>query len=129
MSTIDYLVHVPDGLAAHADTIVLWTKQGESQAWEFSLPVWCGALQTQGWKQEALPWQTDEAGNALAPPQEGIAAPGDWLIITIGNGNPIPEVVAPFVVSSGLREEGLPLPDGIVALSPIWAGMFLRRRG
>ncbi len=121
---IDYLIHVPDGLAAHAEAAAQWARL-EAGQWVFALPTFCGALSTVAYSDLDSPARTDEAGNVLEPGTGAVPAPGDWVIVSIGNGSPIPDVVAPFVVAQGARESGLPLPVGVVGLAPIWAGMKL----
>ena len=53
-------------------------------------------------------------------------APGFWHIVSIDDSYKLPEVLMPFVKASGKRESGLNLPDGIISLSTVWAGMIIR---
>lgn len=122
MTNIDYLVHVPDGLEAHADDVAAWATLVDGE-WKFSLPTYCGALKVDAYTDLGSPAETDEVGNTLTQGGAATQAPGDWIIVSIGNGNPIPEIVAPFVVASGDRSVGLKLPAGVAGLSTIWAGM------
>jgi hypothetical protein len=119
---IDYLIHVPDGLAAHAEAAAQWARL-EAGQWVFALPTFCGALKVDAYTDLGSPAETDEVGNTLTQGVAPTQAAGDWIIVSIGNGNPIPEIVAPFVVASGDRDEGLTLPAGVAGLSTIWAGM------
>lgn len=124
MSNIDYLVHVLDGLEAHADDVAAWATFVDGE-WQFSLPTYCGALKVDAYTDLGSPAETDEVGNALTQGVAPTQAPGDWIIVSIGNGNPIPEIVAPFVVASGDRSAGPTLPAGVAGLSTIWAGMSI----
>ena len=69
------------------------------------------------------PGSTDEAGNVLTEGTPPTAADGTWHIFS---DDTIPAELAAFVVASGDRSAGLPLPAGIAGLSTIWAGMTVR---
>lgn len=115
----DYLCHIAD-LAAEAKTVELWASNKDGE-WVFHLPPLCDALMLEAYTD--LGTLGDENGEGGEPP---MLASGHWIIVSIGNGNPIPEVVAPYVVAEGSREDGLTLPVGVAGLSTMWAGMSVR---
>lgn len=120
----DYLISISAAdLAANAEAISQWATpvldgEGNVIDLDVQLPPLDGHLKISAFTDLGTP--PDENGeNGIAPTE----ATGLWFILSIGSGNPLPEVVAPFVVAEGNREDGLTLPDGIVGLAPIGAGM------
>lgn len=119
MAMRDYICHIAD-LDVEAATVSRWATKVEGE-WGFHLPPLCDCLSMQGYTDLGTPGDADGVG--YVPPT---LATGDWFIVSIGNGNPIPEVVAPYVVAEADREVGIVLPEGIAGLSTIWAGMIVR---
>lgn len=58
--------------------------------------------------------------------REIIYSPGNWYIVSIFDGERLPEELKDFVKASGKRDKGLNLPQGIISLSIVWAGMIIR---
>jgi len=55
-----------------------------------------------------------------------IYAPGNWYIVSVAVGEKFPDELNDFIVANGSRNKGLNLPQGIIALSNVWAGMIIR---
>lgn len=82
---------------------------------EISLPKRSSYLEVKAIKQ----FPSEEGGNI-------VYSPGFWHIISISDGDTFPQELNSFVQASGSRKKGINLPDGIISLSTVWAGMTIR---
>jgi len=81
-------------------------------------PPWCDLILTTAFASEAV---YDEEGNVTTPAK---LAPGAWFLASIQGGEP-PELIEPRIVARWSADEPMPLPEGVVAISPVLSGMVL----
>lgn len=85
-------------------------------------PTWCDLIPTTAYAAEALYGEPDEDGNpTIISPAE--LAPGAWFLASIQDGEP-PELIEPRIVALWDAGEPVPLPEGVVTLSPVLSGMI-----
>lgn len=87
-----------------------------NSVFEIVVPEYSGVLETKA--IEYIPSEDEE--------RDIIYSPGNWYIVSIAKGERLPEELKDFVKANGSRDKGLNLPQGIIALSNVWAGMIIR---
>ena len=120
----DYLCAVPS-LDSVASEISAWATKVDG-VWTFHLPTYCDCLPVDAYTDLGTSPTLDSDGNVLVAGTPSTKAPGQWFIVSIGNDNEPPADVLAAVQAQADRVDGLTLPQGIVGISPIWAGMTVK---
>ncbi|HEV7293105.1 MAG TPA: hypothetical protein VGN79_12370 [Devosia sp.] len=84
-------------------------------------PTWCDLIPTTAYEAQAVYGEPDAEGVPTVI-SEAVLAPGAWFIASIQDGEP-PNLIEPRIVASWEAGEPVPMPDGVVALSPVLSGM------
>jgi len=84
-------------------------------------PAGCDLIPTTAYEAEAVNGEPDEYGDVPVI-AEAVLAPGAWFLASIQDGEP-PELIAPRIVASWGAGEPMPLPEGVVMISPVLSGM------
>ena len=117
----DYLICLPD-VPADATSIGDWAGLAEGD-WRFTLPLRSAPLPVIAYEDLGVPATYDGEGAMLDAGTSPVPAPGWWAIVTLSEGEVMPEQLVDHIAAEGDREAGLALPVGVVGLSTVWAGM------
>lgn len=116
----DHLIRLGDEAAVAS--VVAHAAAGP-EGWVFALPQYVSGLAIEAYAVAGVAPVVDEAGTVLEAGWAAVPADGAWLLVSVGDGAVLPEAFAGHVAAEGGREDGLRLPDGVVGLSTVWAGM------
>lgn len=115
----DFLVRVASVATAKAAMPQWVDAEGE-----WKNPTWCGILPVEAYSDLGSPAVYDVDGvTELTPAVPPTLASGKWFIVSVDREVTIPAAAKGAIKAQGNREDGLTLPDGVVGLSTIWAGM------